>query len=210
MTLPTVSHGTFAPACTKPDFMPTVIDKMANGMMVLDVCKEMGVTYSQLLTYVHADPGRDKDFSSAVKQGESWQIIRLAQELNSIGLHDLGGVLNEDGTVKPMSEIPESLRRCIASIEVAETFEMVDGNRVWTGYIKTVKLIDKIKAIDLLYKKLKVFVDEIHVSGTVKVEHSVQRFDLDDRLAQLRAGKPQAVVAASIQEAEVMTRGNDI
>ena len=211
-----VSHGTFAAPCLKPTFFPEVIDRIAEGASALQVCKDYGIKYSDLLRYMHSDPVRDREFTEACKAGESWLVYRLSDELRNIGLHDISEALQSDGTVKPIEQIPEPLRRTIASIEVAELFEGVGSDRKAVGVLKTIKLIEKTKAIDMLLKKLGQYIDKVVVSGGVTVTHSVDQADLDSRLEMLlaRKRKPDASLpppSADVTEAELVTKpGSDI
>ena len=215
MTVPATSQplpiATFNPICLKPTFMPDVIDRLANGEMVLNLCKDLGIKYSELLGYVTADTLRSQMFTAAVKAGEGWLIQRLSQELHNIGLHDIKDALKPDGTVRDIEDIPEGLRRTIAGIEVEELYEMQGREKVYIGRVKKIKLIDKTKAIEMLGKKLDMFIDKVHVSGTVQVKHSVERFDLEERIAALKKGVPINVPHETVQEAElVSTPGEDI
>ena len=203
----------FNPICLKPTFMPDVIDRLANGEMVLSLCQSLGIKYSELLGYVTADSVRSAHFTAAVKAGEGWLIQRLSQELHNIGLHDISQALRPDGTVKDIADIPEGLRRTIAGIEVEELYEWdaEAKEKVYVGRVKKIKLIDKTKAIEMLGKKLDMFIDKVHVSGTVQVKHSVERFDLEERIAALKKGVPINVPHETVQEAElVSTPGDDI
>ena len=213
MTVPSVQPTPyFNPICLKPTFMPDVIDRLANGEMVLNLCASLGVKYSELLGYVTADTVRSQMFTAAVKAGEGWLIQRLSQELHNIGLHDIKDAIDSDGCVRPIEEIPEALRRTIAGIEVEELYEMQGREKVYIGRVKKIKLIDKTKAIEMLGKKLDMFIDKVHVSGEVLVKHSVERFDLEERIAALKQGRPANVpVATSVEDAElVSTPGDDI
>ena len=185
MTVPVVPQAmpstAFAAPCLKPDFFPTVIDKIAEGSSALEVCKDFGIKYNDLLRYMYADPVRDKAFKEACKAGESWLIVRLTQEITAIGLVDIKDAFTPDGALKDIADIPEFLRRTIASSEVEEIWEK-KRNGCQIGVVKKIKLNDKLKAIEMLGKKLKMFIDEVHVSGTVKVEHSVSDMDIEERV----------------------------
>jgi hypothetical protein len=217
----------FNPICLKPQFFPDLLDAMANGELLIDLCKRIsdesiasggrGVKYSEVLGYITADERRMKAWNAAVKDGQSWLVNRLISELRAMGLIDIKDALNPDGTVRPIHEIPETLRRSIAGMEVKETY---DEEGKLTGFIKTIKLADKHKSIEMLGKQLNMFVDKVVVSGDVKVTHHVEKYDLDERLAALRAGKvtfpPQTGAmglpgAQAIQEATIIEKaGQDI
>ena len=206
----------FNPICLKPTFMPDVIDRLANGEMVLNLCKDLGIKYSELLGYVTADSVRSAHFTAAVKAGEGWLIQRLSQELHNIGLHDIKDALDSDGCVRPIEEIPEALRRTIAGIEVEELYEMHGREKVYIGRVKKIKLIDKTKAIEMLGKKLDMFIDKVHVSGTVQVKHSVDPIDLEAMIKQLEGGKVKSIEAVQVVVEEAVlvessgTPGEDI
>jgi phage terminase small subunit len=69
----------------------------------------------------------------------------------------------ETGAVKPIDQIPEETRRAISSIDVQETFEMKDGNKEWTGYIKKIKFWDKPRCNELIGKNIGMFADKLKV-----------------------------------------------
>ena len=86
-------------------------------------------------------------------------------------------------------------------------WDAVAKEKVYIGRVKKIKLIDKTKAIEMLGKKLDMFIDKVHVSGTVTVQHSVERFDLDERIAALKQGRS---TDAPIQEAELVSVQNEL
>lgn len=92
---------------------------------------------------------------------------RVLDELQRLGYSDAKDIYNEDGTIKHMKEWPEDLRRAVASIEVVETFEMVRGEKIWTGYNKKVKFWDKPKSLELLGRHKKLFTDKVEHSGHI-------------------------------------------
>ncbi len=96
----------------------------------------------------------------------------VLQELGRIGYADIRGIFKADGsgTVRPIEEWPEDLARSCASIDVAETFEMSGGERVWTGYIKKIKFWDKPRALELIGKNQKLFTDRVEHTGSLTLE----------------------------------------
>ena len=85
---------------------------------------------------------------------------KVVLELGRIGLADPLGIFDaKTGGLKDMAEIPEDLRRCIASIEVEELFEGNGKDREMIGYVKKVKFWDKPKALEILARYFKILVD---------------------------------------------------
>ncbi len=75
------------------------------------------------------------------------------QECRRIALADVIGAFNEDGSIKPIHEIPEDLRRAISGFEVAEIWGGDgDDGKIQIGELKKVKFWSKDKQIEMLFK----------------------------------------------------------
>lgn len=81
-------------------------------------------------------------------------LERVIKEDMSIAFFDIRTILNDDGSVKPVSEWPAAAGAAIASMEVLEQYEGSGKDRVFVGYLKKIKLIDKGGALDRLMKHL--------------------------------------------------------
>jgi len=99
------------------------------------------------------------------EQRERTQITadKILQELLLIARSDISLAYNEDGTLKPIHEIPEEVRRAISGIE---TLEVLMGKK--RGVTNKIKMWDKVAALGLLGKNLKLFTDQLNVTGTIK------------------------------------------
>lgn len=84
------------------------------------------------------------------------QVLR---ECRRIAMSDGEGLFDDNGCVLPIKEIPVALRRCIGSYEVVEVFvtDPESGERIDTGRIVKVKIWDKNKSLDFLFKHLGLF-----------------------------------------------------
>jgi phage terminase small subunit len=91
------------------------------------------------------------------------QIGDLLQDFATVDVLD---IFTEDGDLKPLSEIPPSARRCIASIEVEEVWGAFFGDKnEQVGTLKKIKLVDKKGTAELLGKYKKMFTDKVEVGG---------------------------------------------
>jgi len=95
----------------------------------------------------------------------------VLRELLRLAGTDIGRAFDAQGRLLPLAQMPEDVRRAIASVEVLESDE-------GPGVVRKVKFWDKPRALELLGKHLRLFVD--------KVEHSASE-DLAALLVQARA-----------------------
>jgi len=81
------------------------------------------------------------------------ELLRMLQS-------DPADLVNEDGTMKPLHEIPLDARRAIASIETSD-IRNVDGEVI--GRLHKVKFWNKERAAEMLARHLSLFADKITV-----------------------------------------------
>lgn len=80
-----------------------------------------------------------------------WVLERLADEATA----DLADILNEEGGLKPVNEWPLIWRQgLVAGIDIEELFEGQGEDREQVGFVKKVKLSDRIKRIELIGKHI--------------------------------------------------------
>lgn len=99
---------------------------------------------------------------------------RVLLELARIGTCDLGEAFDKDGKLLPIREMPEGIRRSLSGFEVEALFEGVGQDRLQVGITTKVKLLDKVKALELLGKHLKLFTDKLELGGKVSLEQLVE------------------------------------
>lgn len=103
----------------------------------------------------------------------------VLRELLRIARTDIGEAFNTDGTLKPLHEMPEDVRRAIASIEV-ETLhvkgEADDGpfDR-GTARVAKIRFWDKTRGLEMLGRHLKLFTDKVEHSGTLTLDQLVPK-----------------------------------
>jgi phage terminase small subunit len=95
------------------------------------------------------------------------QVADLLQDFATVDVFDL---FDEDGALRPLSEMSPSARRCIASIEVEEsTLAGAEDAGPVRVVCKKVKLVDKKGAAELLARYKKLFTDTNVEGLTVSV-----------------------------------------
>lgn len=109
---------------------------------------------------------RLKELSGEILKKVGASVESVVLELHRIASSDLVSAFDERNCLKPLVDIPEDIRRCIASIEIDEIWEGYGENRTQTGITKKIKLWDKNKGLEMLGKYFKMFVDRtVHEVG---------------------------------------------
>lgn len=93
----------------------------------------------------------------------------IIQELLTLAMSDIGEMFNADGSLRPIHEIPAATRRAISAVDVDELFEGRGEDREQIGHTKKLRLWDKVKALELLGKNLKMWTDKVEINDRPKV-----------------------------------------
>ena len=103
------------------------------------------------------------------------QFIRLdlkaddiIAELCALAKIDLRDAFNPDGTFKAMKDLPDELARAISAVEMED------------GKVKKVKFNDKIRALELLGKHLKLFAELHTFDGQITHHHKISLEEVTD------------------------------
>lgn len=112
---------------------------------------------------------RVKELAAERAKKTDTTVERILEELARIALADIAELFDEKGDLKPIDQIPEDLRRAIASIEIEALFDGYGKDRVQIGHTKKVKFWSKEKTLELLGKYRKMFTEKVEVSGKVSL-----------------------------------------
>ncbi|EBL6762944.1 terminase small subunit [Salmonella enterica] len=102
-------------------------------------------------------------------------LLRLVE----IDQMDVIDILNDDMSIKPVSEWPKVWRQYLTGFELADMFEGRGDEKELIGILKKIKWPDKVKNLELIGKHIDVnaFKERLEVSGTVTIA---------DRMAKAR------------------------
>lgn len=96
---------------------------------------------------------------------------QVLQELARIAFFDPRPAFGDDGSLKPIRQLPDAMAAAISSVEIEERFQGVGETREQVGFTKKVRFWPKVEALGLLGKHLRLFVDRLEVvdpQGIVK------------------------------------------
>jgi phage terminase small subunit len=113
-----------------------------------------------------------KRIETALRKAEERAEVSIAETLRKISIladSDIRELFNENGSLKPIKQWPDKIALAVSSVEIDELDET-----------KKVKLWDKVKALEMMGRHLKMFTD--------KVEHS---FD-EEFLERLNRGEKRS------------------
>ena len=99
---------------------------------------------------------------------------------------DLAQFYDQNGNLKNVHDIPKAHRYALMGIEIDEIWDGYGQDRTQTGETKKVKLADKIRALELLGKYLKLFTDKVEVSAKVSIADRMKA----GRERAMNRGKP--------------------
>lgn len=103
---------------------------------------------------------------------------RVLAELGRVAFADLGKAYSAKGDLLPVPDMPDDIRLVLAGADIH--MDITDGVEV--GETRKIKLLDKLRALELIGKHLKLF--------TEKVEHS-GKFSLEDLVTNPKEDEPK-------------------
>jgi hypothetical protein len=157
----------------KPDFLDLICSHVANGSTLISFCQTLEVPYGRIANWIHSDPERERRYLASLEDRGEWAVERVIQELMRIATSDIRDIFNEKGGIKDPKDWPDGIAQAVAAIEVMEEFDGVGQDREHIGYTKRVKFWDKPKALELLGKNLKMFIERHEHSGNVTLAELV-------------------------------------
>ena len=140
---------------------------------------------SRLLRNVKVRAAIDAALAKAAERVEV-KTDDILRELKRLAFVDLGGAYDDLGNLLPIKEIPEDVRRAIVGVKVFEEFEGTGRDRVKTGDVREVKLADKIRALELLGRYLKMWSENrLEITGRdgQPIQAQIEVFSVDPVIA---------------------------
>jgi hypothetical protein len=157
-----------------PTFLADLCDHVTSGGALPDLCKQLEVKYSRVIEWIYLDADRAARYEASLKARGEWTIQSILNELKDIALADIRQAYNkETGELLAPDQWPDSLARVVQAVETEEIFEGRGQDRMRIGYAKRLKMWDKLRALELLGKNLKMFREQIDVTQSHTLEDLV-------------------------------------
>jgi hypothetical protein len=150
---------------TAEDSLDWLCARIASGETLVEFCREQDIPYVGINEWIQADDDRREQYRQALLVRESHSKELVIGELRNLLTADISEAFYADGSVKPMAEIPENVRRCLAGLELSEIWGGVGEDRMQVGVLKKIRCWDKMKAIELLAKTLNMLSEKREITG---------------------------------------------
>jgi phage terminase small subunit len=101
-------------------------------------------------------------------------VLKRHEEIDQLDIFDI--VSDDFRALRPLSEWPKAWRTSLNGFDVSELFEYLDGEKELSGFLKKIKLPDKLKNLELMGK---------HTAVGAYKEQVHQTHDISDDLKEL-------------------------
>lgn len=133
-----------------------VCHALACGDSLAKYCKDRSLSFGEVLTWIKGDADRHAKYRMAQELRREWMAQTLCDTILAIARFDPGQVYDSMGQVKPIYDWPPECRAALQSFD----FDMRDQTL-------KVKLIDRLRAMELVGKTLGIFAEKVKVEGEV-------------------------------------------
>ena len=144
-----------------PAFLGDVVEHITSGGALPDLCQSFKIKYSHVITWLYAAPERAEAYERALKARVEWIIQSILNELKDIALVDMREAYDDKGQLLPVDRWPRALSRAVQAIETS-----ADG-------VSRIKFWDKLRALELIGKHLKLFRETVDINSTMSLEELV-------------------------------------
>ena len=159
------------------NFIDVICENISCGSTLVELADLYDLNYGKLSLWISSDSGRRSAVAAAIQIRTEWGQDVIIRELKRIAYADVREMFHEQGALKAARDWPSEAARSVASVKTKELFDN-EGNEI--GEMNEIKFYDKLKALELLGKNLKMF--------TEKHEHGLSK-SLEDLLAQSNGEK---------------------
>jgi hypothetical protein len=138
----------------------TMINHVANGGTLINLCKMWESRYSDVIRAIRANPDLKARYEQALKDREEWAKERVLSEFKALSTFSIKDLFDPiTGAPIPIHQLPDEIAAAIKEVDA-------DG---------AVKMVDKLKALDLMNKNMAGVVDKTEINGTLTLEQAIMQ-----------------------------------
>lgn len=156
-----------------PQLINKICNHVSNGGSTIDLAEMMYIRYSDLMRFINQDSNRQAAYKQALADREEWAREKILGEIRLLGTYDIRKLFNENGGLKPISEWPDDVARAVSALEVSEEFDGSGDQRTQTGWLKKIKTVDRLKALEMAAKNLALLTEKHEVSGNLTLDQLI-------------------------------------
>ncbi len=158
---------------SNPETVNKICSHVANGGSVIDIATLSQIRYADIMKWIKSDKSKLDLYESALEDRKEWAKEKLLREIRQLSYFDIRLVLNDDGSVMPPKDWPTEVASAIVGMDVADMFEGKGEERIQTGILKKLKFVDKVKALEMQAKNLKLLTEQVEHTGAMSLEQLV-------------------------------------
>ena len=151
-----------------PNAIDVICQHIAGGGTLTEFCRTNELHFQTVSVWIEREKERRDRYAAAVDRRKEHNREVVNRALLAISDVDIAQAYDPaTNTLLKVHDMPEQIRRAIASIEVEELFEGRGDNRTQIGVVTKIKLWDRNKSVETLARSLKMLTDKVEHGGKV-------------------------------------------
>lgn len=150
--------------------MEGIYSNVAQGGTLTRYADVIGVPFYYVRRYISTNPDFEKLYQDALKDRAEWVREVVLDQLNMIATFNAADLFDADGSLKSIDDWSDAAKAMVSGIEIADIWDGKGEDREKVGELKKVKLLDKLKSIDMIGKNQKLWSDPKDDSKGLKLE----------------------------------------
>lgn len=161
------------PVFTDPDLMNKVVNHITMGGSLIDLADALQVRYSDLIKHIRNNTEYSAAYDKALADRNEWAKEKILKEIRELAFFDIRKILGTDGSVLPVNEWPDEIARAVLGVEISEIHGGREEGGLVIGSLKRIKMIDKLKALEMAAKNLSLLTDKHEIKTQITLDQLI-------------------------------------
>jgi hypothetical protein len=162
---PSEVRARFEAVIGKPDILERICEHVANGGSLVTLCRMWAVSYRKVMNWIKKQPNGLSFYNEALEQRKEWAEEMVLADLHNYSQADVRDLFDDNGELVQPNQLGDEIGPAIQSIQIKRKLD--ESGSVETTY--DYKLVDKLKARDMLLRTQGKYVDKHEHSGSVSL-----------------------------------------